>query len=413
MNLQKYILMNQNFEVLEFNFDEELNVIAEVLEIKNIDYAPYKLKVEYDSTKSINRLTINNWYSGRGIPINRDNIKEIIEQFNIGSAKELINKHFALSLSDQYWVKPADMPIKWENINYFDNNYDTIGFANATFGENATSSIKGISSISSNKFKTPNNTTDGQLKKVWLKVNGENLLYKASGSLYNFEPINEALASKICEILEVPYVPYSIDVIHSKRQDTLVSICNCAISKNQEIVTAYNILSKYEGQGFQDYYNKYLNILEENNVPKAKEYIEKMFMLDYIVLNEDRHLNNFGIIRDVTTLKWVSVCPIFDTGRSMNTNVTDTYWDFKIGEVKFFSPNLVPCEVLTDIFTISISKEQIQKLKDLTKYYETLLNQYKEYTKLTDEQISKLINGYLERVSIFESKMNEKGLIKY
>jgi len=214
------------------------------------------------------------------------------------------------------------------------------------------------------------------------------------------------------EILEVPYVPYNIDVIHSKRQDTLVSICNCAINKNQEIVTAYNILSKYEEQGFQDYYNKYLNILKENNVPKAKEYIEKMFMLDYIVLNEDRHLNNFGIIRDVTTLQWVSVCPIFDTGRSMNTNVTYTYWDFKLGEVKFFSPNLIPCEVLTDIFTISISKGQIQRLKELVKYYETLLNQYKEYTKLTDEQILKLVKGYLERVYIFENKMDEKGLIK-
>ena len=39
------------------------------------------------------------------------------------------------------------------------------------------------------------------------------------------------------------------------------------------------------------------------------------------MLNEDRHLSNFGIIRDVKTLEWKQVCPIFDTGRSMNTNI--------------------------------------------------------------------------------------------
>lgn len=411
MSLQKYILMNQNIEVLDFNFDEELNIITEILNIYNIEYAPYKLKSEYEKINTIDRLTINNWYTGRGIPVHRDNIKEIVEQFNIDTTKELINKHFALSLSDQYWVKPALLPIKWENINYFDNNYDAVGFTNATFGENAASSIKGLSNVSCDKFKTPNNTTDGQLKKVWLKIDNKNYLYKASGTLYNFEPINEVLASKICEILDVPYVPYKIDVIHSKRQDTLVSICECAINKNQEIVTAYNILSKYEENDFKDYYEKYLNILNANNVPKAKEYLEKMFMLDYIMLNEDRHLNNFGILRDVNTLKWISVCPIFDTGGSMNTNVTNAYWNFKLGEVKCFTPNLVPSEVLTEFFTISINQNQIQKLKELISEYEILLNKYREYTNLSEEQTKKLVNGLNERIIVFENSMRLKGLI--
>ena len=43
-----------------------------------------------------------------------------------------------------------------------------------------------------------------------------------------------------------------------------------------------------------------------------------MFILDYLLLNEDRHLNNFGIIRDVNTLKWIDLAPIFDNGQSLN-----------------------------------------------------------------------------------------------
>ncbi len=411
MSLEKYILMNQNTEVLDFEFDEELNVITEICNIYNIDYAPYKLKCEYDKIHNIDRLTINNWYTGRKIPVHRDNIKEIIEQFNIDTTKELINKHFALSLSDQYWVKPEGLAIKWEDINYFDNNYDAVGFTNATFGENAASSIKGLTNISSDKFKTPNNTTDGQLKKVWLKIDNKNYLYKASGTLYNFEPINEVLASKICEILEVPYVSYKIDVVKSKRQDTLVSICECAINKNQEIITAYNIISKFEENDYKTYYEKYLNILNENNVPNAKEYLEKMFILDYIMLNEDRHLNNFGIIRDVNTLEWISVCPIFDTGRSMNTNVTNSYWDFKLGEVKCFTPTLVPSELLTEFFTISISQNKIEQLKELVNEYEALLRKYREYTNLSEEQVLKLKNGLRERIDVFENTMRKKGLV--
>lgn len=193
--------MNQNNKVLSFDYDEELNVITQVFEIYNIDYAPYKLKTEFDLTGKVDKLTINNWFSGRGIPMHRDNLKELMKQFNINTAKELINKHFALSLSDQYWVKPDDLTISWDEINYFDNDYNAIEFTNATFGENAANSITKFINVSLDKFKSPNNTTDGQLKKVWFKLLDKNHLYKASGTLFNLEPINEILASKLCEIL--------------------------------------------------------------------------------------------------------------------------------------------------------------------------------------------------------------------
>lgn len=34
----------------------------------------------------------------------------------------------------------------------------------------------------------------------------------------------------------------------------------------------------------------------------ARAKIENMYILDFLIMNEDRHLNNFGIIRDVNTL---------------------------------------------------------------------------------------------------------------
>ncbi len=40
--------------------------------------------------------------------------------------------------------------------------------------------------------------------------------------------------------------------------------------------------------------------------------------LDFLIMNEDRHLNNFDMIRDINTLKWLDMAPIFDNGQSLN-----------------------------------------------------------------------------------------------
>ena len=35
------------------------------------------------------------------------------------------------------------------------------------------------------------------------------------------------------------------------------------------------------------------------------------------IANEDRHLNNFGVLRDAETLQWIGFAPIYDSGSSL------------------------------------------------------------------------------------------------
>ena len=42
-----------------------------------------------------------------------------------------------------------------------------------------------------------------------------------------------------------------------------------------------------------------------------------MIVIDYIIANEDRHFNNFGLIRNAETLEWIGAAPIFDSGTSL------------------------------------------------------------------------------------------------
>ena len=44
--------------------------------------------------------------------------------------------------------------------------------------------------------------------------------------------------------------------------------------------------------------------------------MNRMIVVDYIIANEDRHLNNFGLVREAESLKWLGAAPIFDSGSS-------------------------------------------------------------------------------------------------
>lgn len=89
-----------------------------------------------------------------------DRLDLLLHRLNITAPCELLDKAFGLSLSDQYWLKPYNSNIKYDDINFFDNDFDYVEFMEASLSKNS-NIIQDISSL-----KTPNNTTDGMLKKA-------------------------------------------------------------------------------------------------------------------------------------------------------------------------------------------------------------------------------------------------------
>ena len=45
-----------------------------------------------------------------------------------------------------------------------------------------------------------------------------------------------------------------------------------------------------------------------------RESIDKMIVCDYLMANDDRHLFNFGLIRDVESLQVLGCAPLYDSG---------------------------------------------------------------------------------------------------
>ena len=85
-------------------YNEDIQAITNIYEVKNIEYAPLSFYNTYYNMSISDVKAMNQWFQGRGIPSSRKNLKHLLERLNISNPSDLLNKHFALSLSDQYWI---------------------------------------------------------------------------------------------------------------------------------------------------------------------------------------------------------------------------------------------------------------------------------------------------------------------
>ena len=113
-----------------------------------------------------------------------------------------------------------------------------------------------------------------------------------------------------------------------------------------------------------------------------------MYILDFLIMNEDRHLNNFGIIRDVNTLKWLDVCPIFDNGQSLNIEYYDDEELHISGEGRFFY-EVKPFDEIIKVVK-DIKRIDITKLEGVVEWFDELLHKYQDITHMSDNRINKL-----------------------
>lgn len=394
----KCILMNKNTEILVAEYQSSLAVFTKIIEVKDIAYAPLILKKSYnqnDEEKFI--VELSKWFKGRGIPSWRDKLDILLARLNLSTPEELLDKAFGLSLSDQYWIKPIDSDIKYEDINFFDHDFDSAEFLEATFS-NSSRSITSEASL-----KTPNNTTDGMLKKSWIIENGKRYLLKGGYKNDIMQPFNEVLASRICERLGFNHATYTLDIVKEK----VVSKCECFINKDTELVTAYQIMYGIEKKQDSKDYEEYIKILEDNGIENVREKLENMYILDFLILNEDRHLNNFGIIRDVNNLKWLDIAPIFDNGQSFNIVDLDQDELMVNVEGRFF----YNIDEFDNIITIvkDLSRIDTSKLDGIVEEFDELLHEYQNITGISDERIHKLCVLLNRQIKKLNKLINIKG----
>ena len=372
--MAKFTLMNKNKKIFDFIYDEEEHIIVDFERNYplNEDYAPFGLI----KNNEINKVEFNKWWKNRQIPASRNGLKEVLHNSNIYDNDNfdlLDSKAYCLSLSDQYWVKSIDEDIKWEKINFFDNEFsEDIGKILFSGGK---------TSLKLN-LNTPDMTSNGNYEKRWKIIDGDRYLLKAGSKIYNQEPFNELIATKLYERLlnKNEYVEYSV-IYDNERA---ISKCKNFITKDTELVPAWKINDFFEFENDENKYTHYLKCLNTLGIKDAETLINKMIVCDFIIANKDRHFNNFGVIRDVNTLEFVGVAPIFDNGCSLWYDENDMY----VGEF-FLSKPFDDYEKTQIRLVKNLDWCDVSKLENFTDEVKDILLTNK---LISEERIDKIIN---------------------
>ena len=141
----------------------------------------------------------------------------------------------------------------------------------------------------------------------------------------------------------------------------------------------------------------------EHGLPEqdVRGFLEYQILTDFVLTNTDRHLNNFGVLRDSRTLRFVQMAPIFDSGNSM-------FWD---------APRLPERSECTEITVNSFRKTETELLKlvtDRSRVRMELLPSREEIAELyaKDDSIAfvdSILTGYEKKKALLEHFM-EKGI---
>lgn len=297
----KCTLMHKRVKVAELELDDATGIIQKIGAV----YAPEHLPVGVPERKGVtDRAALNEWWTDRSIPDSRSGVREALEVLEISSTKMLLVRCFGLSLSDQYWICPEGSDLTWESINFFENGFsEDIG--DILFGENKKRDPL--------DFSSPDNTSDGNLKKRWKIIDGKRCLIKGGSNPFRQQPFNEVIAAGLMERLGIPHVPYSVVC----NGDSPYSVCEDFVTEDTDLVPAGRIFKTKKKDNRDSVYQHFVNCCEALGIRDAVQFLDRMIVIDYIIANEDRHFNNFGVLRNAKTLEWIGFAPIYDSGSSL------------------------------------------------------------------------------------------------
>lgn len=277
-----YQLMNKDVVVATYSEHEEPDEYYYDLVDSSDAYMPYGF------------IDINDWIDGRQIAKHRASIEKLMRDLGLTTRHNFIGMVRCLSLTDTFWMRREDEPLRWKDVSLFRNPFDDV-IARIAFD--------GVGMYGrENSPTSPEFATSGSFAKCWIREEGQiSLLKRGSSGFANagFETYSEVLASDLLQAAKVDHVPYSLVKFHSKLA------CKCPIFTSEEhgFIPAYRFFDK--PFGLKD-------MLAFSAEHGAEEAFREMIVMDAVMANVDRHAGNYGFLVDNDSGEVVRMAPLFD-----------------------------------------------------------------------------------------------------
>jgi len=388
----EYILKHKENPVMEFAIDNDTYRLLRIGKVFDEERLPFGLKDKGNMVQYA--IQLDAWLQCRGLSGSRKDLQEIKKLFNNQGPRELMIKSYGLNLTDHYWMHKTNENLSWDKLNCFDNAFDKI---------TDTSRANPVIDKSVDN-KSPNFCVDGSIEKRWIIENGERYLLKGSRFSNMQEPFNEVIASKIMKEYGINHVTYEL----GRANDTIpFSRCKCMVNRDTEYINAQTVIDS-EDCGRKDPLGHYIAICEKNGIANAKQKIDAMLSMDFLIGNEDRHKGNFGIIRDANNLRWIDIAPLFDHGNSLFFDKNnDNYESFGIDSLgKAFGDS-------NRLNINGIDYPEWYSGVDSGKITDIVHGCLKCNERLPEERINKIVDITNKRIKIFEKEIAKKPAICY
>ena len=388
MNLFKkkhiYLLMHKEIPVFRAEYSFHTHEFLTVTKLLHPEHLPFSL---YTGDKlSMKRL--NTWWKWRGIPSYRVGLPQLQSRLGIHDPLELLEREHALSVSDTYWLKEEKEDCSFEDINFFDHSFDEYGFGMAMFSQMYTSAP-------SSARHTPNNVTCGYHRKAWFHRSDNLYLLKGGTPFYQQEPIQEWLAYQIALQLGFKNVtPYATEIY----ENNIVSVCPAFTNKDVDLLTTGMVIDGIRPPKEEFHLPYYIKALEEHGISNAKQNLEHMLLLDYLMMNSDRHNQNLGILVDANTNQWLSCAPVFDTGTGLGCleKDEDVLPSLEYENCKLLNARNFNHDALLDY--INLKNYDFTNLEKLPQIYANKLVQYQPISNITNRRIEAAYTVFYKRI---------------
>ncbi len=217
--------------------------------------------------------------------------------------------------------------------------------------------------------------------------------YKLSDSdpvlgIIGHECVNEIVVQRLLGILGIEHLEYTlvhaVVMVEGKEYETY--LCESEDYKNGDegkiSLEDYFAIEKQEGESVFDFCKR----------EGWEKYVYEMFLIDYLVLNRDRHGANIEVLRDIKT-KRIRLAPLFDHGLSLvcrchsveelkNFNVLD---DRKVQAFVGTTSTLENVKTIPKEFMSKLPKLEKKNFKIIFEGLDTIID--KEYLKKMQEMI--------------------------
>lgn len=340
-----YTIRLYDMDLLDFSLESRglEGLVAEIQKLNEHQKNLLPLDMEL-SNKGVMK-----WLRRRVIPKNRTFVENVLQtlNLNVNDTKGIIDVCKGLSLNDSYWIVPKGFDGTFADYNLYENRFSEILSLVAYTGVGQ----------SDKAFTTsPELTTNGMLPKAWRFISDDGIyLYKGGttgAANTGNEPYSEYYASQIAKRMGINAVRYDLE----KWKGILASKCKLFTDIDTSFVPISRLVRGTTIKDCMDYYQKCGN--------GYLEQLKSMYVFDAVIYNEDRHLGNYGVLRDNHSGEIIAPAPVFDNGLSLfNYGMPN---DFKnLSEYALTRGTPFGDVTHETICKESIGREQLKQLRNL------------------------------------------------